>query len=131
MSCHLLSLFFSDGCPLSPRWVKINFDASVSLDNLGIGIGCCVRDYNGTIIFAASRFKPVSYSILFAELEAIAFGLLEGVDLGFSHIVTESDAKTAIDLILSEKECFNEAGLFLIEIATLSSGLDVMFSFMP
>lgn len=79
-------------------WVKINCDASVSLYSLGIGIGCCVCDCNTTLIFAASQFKPVSYSILFAELEAISLSV--GVDLGFSRIVIESDAKLAIDLIL-------------------------------
>lgn len=63
-----------------------------------------------------------------AELEAIVVSLASAVNLGYSRIVVESDSKGAVDLILSDQQCFNEFGSVLEDIACFSIRVDVVFN---
>lgn len=114
-----------------PGWVKVNCDASLSEDVPGLGIGCCFRGHDGTLLAARSCFKAGAFSVPVAETVAILEGLSLAMGVSGAKIVVEGDCKGVIDLINSGEFCLNEFGLVLSDISSLAFNLDVVFSFVP
>lgn len=99
-------------------------------DELGRGLGCYVRNSEGTMLFALVSFRVSSISVILAELEAIVVSLASAINLGYSRIV-ESDSKGAIDVIMSGDQFFKEFGSVLEDMASFALRVDVVFSFVP
>lgn len=84
-----------------------------------------------SFFFVATSFNSGSTPNLVAKLKAIAFGLVEAINIGVANAVVESDCKAAIDLILGVELCLNEFGSILQDIHELSTTVDVIFCFSP
>lgn len=114
--------------PLS-GWVKINYDVSLRCDNVGVGMGCCARFADGSLLAAQVRFLDVSFSVLLVELEAIILSLTLGADFDLPRIIIESDAKGVIDYFCHEEEYLDEIDTFLNDIHSIYHGHEVCFFF--
>ena len=94
-----------------------------------MGLGRCVRNREGAVLFALASYQVGTFSFIRAELEAIAVSLASAISLGYTIIVVESDSKGVIDLIMSGNQCFNELGSVLEDIASFGSNVDAVFLF--
>ncbi|KAM7462460.1 hypothetical protein LguiA_030581 [Lonicera macranthoides] len=94
--------------------MKVNCDASLVEESMVMGLGCCVRNSDGSLLFSLSKFYVGASFIPLAELCAIAEGMVMSIASGAVNIVVEIDCKGSIDFHYSEEPCLNEFGLVLV-----------------
>lgn len=80
-------------------FIKVNVDASVTISADSYGVGLVGRDSNGQVLFAEGRCYSGSVSSFVAELRAVEEGLKMTFNLGYDHMVLESDALQVINAI--------------------------------
>lgn len=89
-------------------WVKINVDASFILAQNKSCSGVIIRNSSGEIIATCCNLTwPVS-SVFMAEAKAVVHGLKLATDLGFQHLIIESDSRSIITKINSKQNEMSE-----------------------
>lgn len=82
---------------------KINVDGATSKDNKASSIGAIIKDSNGLVSAAVSRILLAQYLVEEAEAKALDYRVLLAQDLNISHIITESDALSIVQTLLSKQ----------------------------
>lgn len=94
-------------------WVKINVDGTSRRDGKRAGIGCVVRNDNGSwLVGEARNIEKANLNI--AELLALFFGLKLAWRKGYRRIILELDSVTAVNLILGN-EVSNEGDRVIVD----------------
>lgn len=91
----------SAGCstwqPPDEGWWKLNIDAAVQSDRVGVGM--VVRDNTGDMVMGAGCKLELNCAAKLAEARAALFGLQYAFDAGYRKVVLESDCSSLIDLL--------------------------------
>ncbi|XP_058086497.1 uncharacterized protein LOC131233729 [Magnolia sinica] len=112
-------------CKPPPVWVKLNVDDSARENSdEGGGRGIC-KDHLSNLIFAFhNRYGPVSNIV--AEARALADGLIQCRDRGFSQIMAETDSRVVFDAVTNPDKSGSWniwEGNFVVDgLAKLASG---------
>ncbi|KAF4385019.1 hypothetical protein F8388_010617 [Cannabis sativa] len=61
--------------PPLPGFVTLNTDASIIHDKMGCGLSVVIRDHDGNLIVAETKFLPGYFSVYLAEVAAIRLGV--------------------------------------------------------
>lgn len=88
-------------CPPSAGRVKINIDASFILAQNKAYSGIIIRNNHGEVMVVCCKLTWLVSSIFLVEARALVHGLKLAADLGFQHLIVESDSHTIINKINS------------------------------
>lgn len=94
--------------PPSGHWVKINVDASFSVSTNKAASGFVVRNNEGQIMGSGYKNHHLISSVVRAEAMAGLDGLHFAIDLGFTHVVLETDSKIVVRNILGLDRDYSE-----------------------
>ncbi|GMJ04337.1 hypothetical protein HRI_004102900 [Hibiscus trionum] len=105
--------------PQNPE-VKVNIDASFSLQQQKSWSGIIIRDAEGLILRAAHRLTSNIPTPFEAEAQALVHGLEFADDLGFHEIVVEGDSKSVINKMKSTELDRSKLRPYIIDAKNLS-----------
>ncbi|KAH0980616.1 hypothetical protein GBA52_007793 [Prunus armeniaca] len=119
-------------CPPPHGKLKLNVDGACSTSVWKRGLGAVVRNVHGDLMGAISVPITGCFSAKITELLAIREGLQFAWEAGYDSLVVETDAKNAINDIVSGTEAFGVAGGIINDIHMLSRNFDSLsFVFAP
>ncbi|KAL4302604.1 hypothetical protein GQ457_10G004920 [Hibiscus cannabinus] len=87
--------------PPSNEWVKINVDACCPLSKDKAFSGAIIRNYKGSVLGSCIKFQHGFSSVFMAEAKAAVHGLSFAAELGFHHVILESDSRSLIQKLNS------------------------------
>uniref|UniRef100_A0A803PWX1 Reverse transcriptase domain-containing protein n=1 Tax=Cannabis sativa TaxID=3483 RepID=A0A803PWX1_CANSA len=91
---------------------KVNVDAGIKAGENLAGLSSVVRDHEGRVMVAATRFVEKKTSPLQGELQAILLGIQTGIQRNLPSFSVESDCLQAVNLVMKEEEgCRDVDGL--------------------
>lgn len=96
--------------PPEEGFYKINTDASVSMVDLNAGLGIIIRDHQGQVLAAETKYLEFVSSIDVAEALAASEGLKLARDAGIRPVQLEVDSMRVFHLFRQEKEDISELG---------------------
>ncbi|KAL4311917.1 hypothetical protein GQ457_01G054220 [Hibiscus cannabinus] len=99
-------------CKSPTGWVKMNVDASVSIDDQTVGVGGIIRDAVGSWQFGFARYVGRCNALL-AEIWAIHDGLLHARELGYHRVELESDCLEAVHIVTCQSGAWGGSALLL------------------
>lgn len=105
--------------PPSSFSIKINCDASISLDGDGVGVGAVIRNDFGELVGAYGRRLGRRLSPLAAKLFAIKHALELAVERRLRSVVIETDCMEAVHMINSTDICLAAKGVVVDQIHSL------------
>ncbi|KAF4347818.1 hypothetical protein G4B88_012931 [Cannabis sativa] len=118
--------------PPPPDHVLINTNASVIQDNPGCGLSAIIRDHNGQLIVAESRFIPGMVSIQLVEAYAIRMGLLLAQKWSLTKVHVAADCLGVVSALQASPNSLSDWGMMIREILVLRKHFTfVQFSFVP
>lgn len=79
--------------------IKINVDASFSVEQIMGGTGAVARDGHGEFVVATSWFIPHVPSVEMAEILAIRNGYYLAAKIGCRSLIFESDSAVAVEAL--------------------------------
>ncbi|OMO70912.1 reverse transcriptase [Corchorus capsularis] len=100
--------------------IKLNVDASFSVETNEAGLGVVARDSGGAVLVSAARRLLFVSSPLYAEVHALLFAFEVALEYGYNSCILESDSLIAITGINSSKPCWWEEGELIYEIRELA-----------
>ncbi|XP_008229542.1 PREDICTED: uncharacterized protein LOC103328904 [Prunus mume] len=119
-------------CPPPPGKLKLNVDGACSTFVWKCGLGAVVRNVHGDLLGAISVPITGCFSAKITELLAIRKGLQFAWEANYDSLVVETDAKNAINDIISGTEAFEAAGGIINDIHMLSRNFESLsFVFAP
>jgi len=119
-------------CPPPSGVFKINWDASLSVEQGRLGIGVIVRDCNGACMGARSVTKQVKVDPKTAEVIAALYAVQFSKEMGFLDAVFEGDAAQVVKDINSAPPYGSRVGHFLENIHSEKRNFrSVRFVFIP
>ncbi|KAL4354438.1 hypothetical protein GQ457_06G008040 [Hibiscus cannabinus] len=90
--------------PPSNEWVKINVDAYCPLSKDKAFSGAIIRNYKGSVLGSCIKFQHGFSSVFMAEAKAAVHGLSFAAELGFHHVILESDSRSLIQKLNSSAD---------------------------
>jgi ribonuclease HI len=98
--------------------VKLNVDASFSMEEQNGACGAILRNSRGEFIAAQTKTIPHAISATMAEAMAMLHGLTFANSLGYNHVEAESDSLEVIQLCSGAERIWNEAIAIYADILT-------------
>uniref|UniRef100_A0A803MBN7 RNase H type-1 domain-containing protein n=1 Tax=Chenopodium quinoa TaxID=63459 RepID=A0A803MBN7_CHEQI len=98
--------------------MKINSDAAV-FNNGKIGLGCVLRDEQGSVCLASCHSFDAVSDITMAEALAARFSLFVALDTGFSKVILEVDCLNLFYKLMNRTRVYNALGIILNDIFSL------------
>ena len=99
---------------------KINCDEAVFTDEKKSSIDVVIRNSHGSVLGSLSKQLPQAYTPLEIEATAVATTLQFAMDLGFNHVVLESDSLVLVNALCNDTTLLSSNGL-LIEAIRLQA----------
>ncbi|KAL4279285.1 hypothetical protein GQ457_03G012310 [Hibiscus cannabinus] len=90
--------------PPPNEWVKINVDACCPLSKDKAFSGAIIRNYKGSVLGSCIKFQHDFSSVFMAEAKAVVHGLSFAAELGFHHVILESDSRSLIQKLNSSAD---------------------------
>ncbi|GMI83380.1 hypothetical protein like AT3G09510 [Hibiscus trionum] len=108
--------------PVAPS-VKVNFDAGYKVSEKKSSSGILIRDDSGHLLGSCCRNQNGIQNPFAAEALAAVHGLQFALDMGFSQIILEGDARTVIEKLRRPEQDFSHLS------ALISNGKFLMNQF--
>ena len=105
--------------PPPQGWIKINVDAATKIEKQVAGLGIVLRDFNGSVVAAAVKPSKFYGDIIFAEAEAVEWGLQVARSITMASIIVETDSQGVSDLLNNKKSNRSEVFWVISEIQEL------------
>ncbi|XP_015383105.1 uncharacterized protein LOC107175839 [Citrus sinensis] len=105
--------------PPPQGWIKINVNAATKIEKQVAGLGIVLRDFNGSVVAAAVKPSKFYGDIIFAEAEAIEWGLQVARFISMASIIVEIDSQGVSDLLNNKKSNRSEVFWVILEIQEL------------
>ena len=100
--------------------VKLNCDASLTSEGW-VGLGVVARNFEGRVLFAASRRVRAHWPVEIAEGKALLMAIRLARRFGFQEVVLESDSQVLISRLAKGMVYFSDLDSVLEDILMLSS----------
>lgn len=94
--------------PPSDHWVNINVDVSFSALTHKAASGFIIRNNEGQIMGSGYKLHHLVSSVVLAKAMVVLDGLHFAKDLGFMHVVLESDSRIIVRNILGLEKDYSE-----------------------
>ncbi|KAF4356524.1 hypothetical protein G4B88_001072 [Cannabis sativa] len=94
----------------------INLDASIRPDLSGCGINAIIRDHNGELIVAETRFFPDFLSVMLAETAAIQMGLDLALRWSCRDVLIGVDCQSVVNAIKNREAPHTDWGNIIQQI---------------
>ena len=78
-------------------------DAAINIEKQFAGLGIVLRDFNRSVIAAAVKSSKFHGDVIFAESEAVEWGLQVARTITMSSIMVEIDSQGVSDLLNNKK----------------------------
>jgi ribonuclease HI len=105
--------------PPFPGYLKCNVDASFYNAAGVTGGGWCLRDHRGHFILAGTHSIIGRLTTLEGEAMALKEAMCEVKQIGFSHVMFESDSKSVVDAITSSHFGSSEFSAIISHVKSL------------
>jgi ribonuclease HI len=102
-------------------FLKLNVDATFSVDDMSGAVGAVIRDAHGNFVIASSKFLQNVSSPAMAEAQAMLHGLELANSIGCNALEAESDSIEVITYFSGEVEMWNEATAVYADCITITS----------
>lgn len=102
--------------PPPPGWLKINVDAATNTEKMLAGLGAFVRDSNGDLITTAVKTSKFHGDVIFAESEAVEWGLQIAKNVDAISVTVETDSQCVSNLLNNKKSNRTELSWVISEI---------------
>ena len=96
--------------------VKINCDGAIFSKENKTRIGVVIRDNRGLVLGSLSKQVPQAYAPLKIEAMTASAALQFRADLGFHHVILETDSQVLVKDLLNDTKFLSAMGLVLDEI---------------
>jgi ribonuclease HI len=102
-----------------PRWVKINWDASIDKQGKRMGVGALVRDHEGKVRGGKCVTKPLIADPAVAEGVGAWYAADLCCQMGFQKVVLEGDSSEIIQAPRKDGQCWRSYGHLINGAKTL------------
>ena len=110
------SLTRNQWLPPMQGMVKINCDGAIFSKENKTRIGVVIRDNRGLVLGSLSKQAPQAYAPLEIEAMTASAALQFRADLGFHHVILETDSQVLVKALLNDTKFLSVMGLVLDEI---------------
>ncbi|KAL5762184.1 hypothetical protein ACOSP7_018448 [Xanthoceras sorbifolium] len=112
--------------------LKLNVDAAINKCAGKIGLGVVVRDYTGSLVFAAGIVAPLVVDVTCAEAKALLAGAQMAVDRDLLPLQIESDALNVVNLCKAGDLIRSDLGIIIQDIIDVCCDYDIVsISYVP
>jgi hypothetical protein len=91
----------------SSGWIKFNWDATIDLERLRMGIGIIARDHSGTVLAAVSSLMLGITDPTTTEAVATWKMAEACVSLGYSKVILEGDSLEIVNSLQKDGCCWS------------------------
>ena len=104
----------------SPKFVKLNVDASFYADEGAGASAAILRDEKGNFLAAQCKYIQYASDVVTSEAMAMRDGLIFASSLGFNRVEAESDSSIVIDYCSGQTEWWDSAAAVFAECVDVS-----------
>ena len=97
-------------------WLKVNWDASFSKNQGGMGFGAIVRDATGMVLAAQCKSFVGFLDPAVAEARAALMAIQFCQERGFMRVHFEGDTQKVVNVVNSMSEDWSNVGLLVVDI---------------